>query len=77
MTIAELEPLKESEDHVEFKAAVHNFSFAGGEHREQEERRKCFLGYVVAFANEGGGMLVLGMADRIENRKAICGKRSN
>jgi len=65
MTIAELKHLKESEDKVEFKAATHNFSFAGSEHREQEERRKCFLGYIVAFANEGGGMLVMGMADEV------------
>ena len=64
MTISELKQLKESEDKVEFKAATHNFSYAGSEHREQEERRRCFLGYVVAFANEGGGMLVLGMADK-------------
>lgn len=64
MTIAELKQLKESEDKVEFKAATHNFSYAGSEHKEQEERRRCFLGYVVAFANEGGGMLVLGMADK-------------
>ncbi|MDD3323004.1 MAG: ATP-binding protein [Paludibacter sp.] len=63
MTIEELKQLKESEDKVEFKEAKHNYSFAGSEHREQEERRKCFLGYVVAFANEGGGMLVMGMAD--------------
>jgi len=64
MTIAELQQLKESEDKVEFKAATHNFSYAGSEHREQEERRKCFLGYLVALANEGSGMLVLGMADK-------------
>lgn len=64
MTIPELKQLKESEDKVEFKAATHNFSYAGSEHKEQEERRRCFLGYVVAFANEGGGMLVLGMADK-------------
>jgi ATP-dependent DNA helicase RecG len=64
MTITDLKWLKESEDKVEFKAATHNFSYAGSEHREQEERRKCFLGYVVALANEGGGMLVLGMADK-------------
>ena len=63
MTILELKQLKESEDKVEFKEAKHNFSFAGSEHREQEERRKCFLGYVVAFANEGGGKLVMGMND--------------
>jgi ATP-dependent DNA helicase RecG len=65
MTIAELKKLKESEDKVEFKAAEHNFPFAGGSHSKQEERRKCFLGYVVAFANEGGGRLVLGMADKV------------
>jgi ATP-dependent DNA helicase RecG len=64
MTIAELKLLKESEDKVEFKAATHNFSYAGSEHKDQEERRRCFLGYVVAFANEGGGMLVLGLADK-------------
>jgi ATP-dependent DNA helicase RecG len=64
MTIAELQCLKESEDKVEFKAATHNFSYAGSEHRDQEERRRCFLGYVIGFANEAGGMLVLGMADK-------------
>jgi len=63
MTIPELKQLKESENKVEFKAATHNFSYAGSEHRDQEERRRCFLGYVVAFANEGGGRLVLGMTD--------------
>jgi ATP-dependent DNA helicase RecG len=64
MTISELKQLKESEDRVEFKAAEHNYPFAGGSHHSQEERRKCFLGYVVAFANEGGGRLVLGMTDK-------------
>lgn len=64
MTIAELKQLKESEDKVEFKAAEHNYPSAGGSHHAQEERRKCFLGYVVAFANECGGLLVLGMADK-------------
>jgi ATP-dependent DNA helicase RecG len=54
---------KESEDKVEFKAATLNFSYAGSEHRDQE-RRRCFLGYVIGFANEAGGMLVLGMADK-------------
>ncbi|MDP4268965.1 MAG: ATP-binding protein [Bacteroidota bacterium] len=63
MTIAELKQLKESEDKVEFKAAERNYPYAGGSHTTQEERRKCFLGYVVAFANEGGGMFVMGMAD--------------
>ena len=63
MTIEQLKTLRESEDHVEFKAARHNFSYNGGSHNDQNERRKCFLGYIVAFANEGGGTLVLGMAD--------------
>ena len=55
MTITELKQLKESEDKVEFKEAKRNYPYAGGSHHAQEERRKCFLGYVVAFANEGGG----------------------
>lgn len=63
MTINELKYLRESEDKVEFKRAEHNFSWNGGSHTDQNERRKCFLGYIVAFANEGGGMLVLGMED--------------
>ncbi len=68
MTIDQLVQLKESEDKVEFKEAKHNFSFAGSEHREQEERRKCFLGYMVAFANEGGGTLVMGMTDEFPHQ---------
>jgi ATP-dependent DNA helicase RecG len=65
MTIAQLQQLKESEDKVEFKEAKHNFDYNGGSHNSQEERRKCYLGYIVAFANEGGGILILGMADAI------------
>lgn len=64
MTINDLKYLRESEDKVEFKAAMRNFPFHGGSHILQEERRKCFLGYIVAFANEGGGMLILGMTDK-------------
>lgn len=63
MTIGELKNLRESEDHVEFKAARKNFPFTGGSSNKQTERRKCVLGYVVALSNEGGGMLVLGMSD--------------
>lgn len=63
MTIAELKNLKESEDKVEFKEARQNFNYAGGERKSQEDRRRCFLGYIVALANEGGGKLVLGMTD--------------
>lgn len=63
-TLEQLKQLRESEDKVEFKAAQRNFPFAGGSHNEQAERRKCFLGYIVALCNEGGGTLVLGMADK-------------
>lgn len=66
-----LKHLKESEDHVEFKAARHNYPFAGGSHNEPRERRHCVLGYVVALANEGGGKLVLGMEDAIPH--SVCG----
>lgn len=64
MTIGKLKQLNESEHKVEFKEARYNFPWNGGGHKEQKERRKCFLGYVVALANEGGGRLVLGMADK-------------
>lgn len=65
MTIAQLQKLRESEDKVEFKEAKNNFPWNGGSHTEQKDRRKCYLGYVVALANEKGGLLVLGMADKI------------
>lgn len=64
MTIAELQQLKESEDKVEFKEAKNNFPWNGGSHTDQNERRKCYLGYIVALANEKGGYLVLGMKDK-------------
>ncbi len=63
-TIAELQRLREREDHIEFKEAKHNFPFAGGDRKEAKERRHCVLGYVVALANERSGRLVLGMADK-------------
>ncbi len=63
ITIERLKRLRESEDKVEFKEAKRNYPFAGGQHTDQVERRKCFLGYVVALANERGGTLVLGMTD--------------
>lgn len=65
MTIQELQTFRESEDKVEFKEAKHNFPWNGGSHSEQKDRRKCYLGYVVALANEKGGLLVLGMANKI------------
>jgi len=64
MTIKEIQKLRESEDKTEFKEAKHNFPWNGGSHTEQKDRRKCYLGYVVALANEKGGLLVLGMEDK-------------
>jgi len=66
-----LKLLKESEDHVEFKAARHNYPFAGGSHSDPRDRRRCVLGYVVALANEQGGRLVLGMEDKSPHN--VCG----
>ena len=63
MTIQELKQLRETEHKVEFKEAKQNFSFAGSEHTDPSERRRCILGYVVALANEGGGYLVFGIKE--------------
>jgi len=65
MTIEELIRLKEKEHRIEFKEAkAGNFSYNGGSKAEPKERRRCILGYVVAFANEGGGRLVFGVGDK-------------
>ncbi len=64
MTIEELQRLRESEDHIEFKEAKRDYPFAGGSHNDPKDRRHCVLGYIVALANEKGGRLVLGMADK-------------
>lgn len=61
--LRELSLLKESEDHIEFKEAKHNFDYNGGSHKDPKERRHCILGYVAALANENGGRLVFGMKD--------------
>lgn len=63
MDLASLLKLKESENKVEFKAARSNFKYAGGDNKEPKDRRHSVLGYVTAFCNEGGGMLVLGVSD--------------
>ena len=63
-TIKELKKLKESEDKVEFKKAEQgNFAYDGGTKAKPSDRRRCILGYVTAFCNEGGGCLVIGMED--------------
>jgi ATP-dependent DNA helicase RecG len=71
VTIEQLRTMRESEDHVEFKSALHNFPFTGGKHTEPKDRRRCVLGYVVAMANERGGLLVLGMEDKWPHK--VCG----
>lgn len=73
MTIQELKKLRETEHKVEFKQAKQDFNFAGGSHADPKERRKCVLGYVVALANEGGGLLVLGIKEKKELPHEIVG----
>jgi len=64
LTIEQLKKFKESEDKVEFKKSEQgNFAYDGGSRIKPSERRKCILGYVTAFCNEGGGYLVIGMED--------------
>lgn len=65
MTIEELIKYKETENKIEFKEAKGgNFSFNGGGKNDPKERRRCIIGYVSAFANEGGGKLVFGVHDK-------------
>lgn len=68
-TVERLKECRESEDKVEFKRAEQgNISYNGGEKSKPSERRKCILGYVVAFCNERGGSLVLGMEDQYPHK---------
>ena len=63
-TIEELQNMRESEDHVEFKRGDKgNISYNGAHKDTPKERRRCILGYVVALCNEKGGRLVIGMHD--------------
>jgi ATP-dependent DNA helicase RecG len=71
LTIEQLRMMRESEDHVEFKRAQHNYPFNGGSHTEPRDRRHCVLGYIAALANERGGLLVLGMEDELPHK--VCG----
>lgn len=62
--LEDLKRARESEDKVEFKRGERgNISYGGGDRVEPSKRRRCILGYVVAFCNEGGGTLVIGMTD--------------
>ena len=71
MTIAELQKLRESEDHIEFKEAKRNYPFAGGKHIDPKERRRCVLGYIVALANEKGGRLVFDMDNKPNKGRGV------
>lgn len=63
-TIEELQNMRESEDHVEFKRGDKgNISYNGAHKDTPKERRRCILGYIVALCNEKGGRLVIGMHD--------------
>ena len=75
-TIAELQRMRESEDHVEFKKGEHgNVSYNGGDKARPKERRKCILGYVTALCNEGGGRMVIGMHDDFPHK--VTGTQQN
>lgn len=63
-TISELQQMRESEDHIEFKKGEGgNVSYNGKGKDNPKERRRCILGYVAALCNEGGGRIVIGMHD--------------
>lgn len=64
-SISELQEMRESEDHVEFKKGEGgNVSYNGKGKDKPSDRRRCILGYVAALCNEGGGRIVIGMHDK-------------
>ncbi len=63
--VEELLLLKESEDRVEFKEARKGMTYAP---HDGSDNFRCLLAYVVAFANIGGGDLVLGVSDEYPHR---------
>ena len=68
-TISQLQQMRESEDHVEFKKGEHgNVSYNGAGKDRPKDRRKCILGYVTALCNEGGGRMVIGMHDNFPHQ---------
>ena len=76
LTIQQLQKFKESEDKTEFKKAEQgNFAYDGGSRVKPSDRRRCILGYVTAFCNEGGGRLVLGMEDAYPHK--VVGTRQS
>ena len=75
-TIAELQQMRESEDHVEFKKGEYgNVSYNGAGKDRPKDRRKCILGYVTALCNEGGGRMVIGMHDKHPHQ--VTGTKQN
>jgi len=75
-TIAQLQQMRESEDHVEFKKGEYgNVSYNGGDKERPKDRRKCILGYVTALCNEGGGRMVIGMHDKHPHQ--VTGTKQN
>lgn len=65
LTIKQLQVMRESEDHVEFKKGERgSVSYNGSNNIQPKDRRRCILGYVTALCNEGGGDLVIGMHDK-------------
>ena len=75
-TITELQQMRESEDHVEFKKGEGgNVSYNGQDKKNPKDRRKCILGYVTALCNEGGGRMVIGMHDSHPHK--VTGTKQN
>lgn len=69
VTIEQLQKMRETEDHVEFKKGEGgNVSYNGKGKDSPKDRRRCILGYVSALCNEGGGYLVIGMHDDYPHR---------
>ena len=75
-TIAQLQQMRESEDHVEFKKGEGgNVSYNGAGKERPKDRRKCILGYVTALCNEGGGRMVIGMHEDYPHQ--VIGTKQN
>ena len=69
VTIEQLQKMRETEDHVEFKKGEGgNVSYNGAGKDNPKDRRRCILGYVSALCNEGGGYLVIGMHDSLPHK---------
>lgn len=75
-TIAELQRMRESEDHVEFKKGEGgNVSYNGQDKKNPKDRRKCILGYTTALCNEKGGRMVIGMHNDFPHK--VTGTKQN